>query len=47
MVFDYSGGTNRSARGHSVYEFPGAMGDTDEGHRPHREDLLQLEGSAA
>ena len=30
MVFDYSGGTNRSAQG-IPFEFPGAMGDTTRG----------------
>ena len=30
MVFDYSGGTNRSAEG-IPFEFPGAMNDTTKG----------------
>ena len=30
MVFDYSGGTNRSAEGFP-FEFPGAMNDTTKG----------------
>ena len=42
MVFDYSGGTNRSAEG-IPFEFPGAMNDTTKGIGRHREDVLQLD----
>ena len=45
MVFDYSGGTNRSAEG-IPFEVPRRHERHDERDRPDREDVLQLEGSA-
>ena len=45
MVFDYSGGTDRSAQG-IPFEFPGAMNDTTKGIGRIAKTLLQFERPA-